>query len=193
MKKPNKKNTSKNWNDMSRSEKTIGVIGLTIIAVIIIVIGRAVIGGIGGSLETKNEQPKQEKIESKLKESKPTTSTDSQESKQVKEVSVLDKVNKVLDGFDDEMRTWLASTSVGGYQGSIIGVEADGDDGVIVKVSTNFSEPGYDDDGGQNIAFKIYSTICTDVPELNNLYATSTTSGLDSRSIYRSDIPACKN
>lgn len=106
--------------------------------------------------------------------------------------TVLADVETALNGFDKEMQATMASTSIDGFQGEIVGVEADGNDGVKVKVSTNYTESGDEENGGQNIARKIFSNICLDVPELDTLYVTSTSSGLDSRSVYRSDIAGCK-
>lgn len=79
MKKTNKKNTSKSWNDMSRSEKTIGIVVLIIIVVVIISIVRAAASGIESSLETNNDQQQQEKVESKTE--KANTNTDNNQQK----------------------------------------------------------------------------------------------------------------
>ena len=108
------------------------------------------------------------------------------------EVSVVDKVNKSLDQLDEDTKRGLASTSYGGYQGDIEKVEAYGSDGVKIHVSTHYTENDDSEDGGQNIARKLMGVLCTDVSELSSVYVTSTSSGLDSRSVYRDDIPACR-
>lgn len=108
------------------------------------------------------------------------------------EVNIATKVEAALGQFDDDMRQTLASTSQYGYQGDIEKVEADGEDGVKVHVSTHYDDSGDGEDGGKNIARKIFGAICLDVPELKTMYVTSTSSGLDSRSVYRSDFPACE-
>lgn len=104
----------------------------------------------------------------------------------------VDEVRTALDTMDDEFKGVLAATRVDGYQGEIVGVEADGDDNVIVKVTTHFTDPNDGEDGGKNIARKIFSNVCLDSPSLRSLYVKSTTSGYDSRSVYRGDIPGCK-
>lgn len=122
-----------------------------------------------------------------------TTQSNKQNTSEVKESdNLVDEVEAALGEFDEDMQSSMAATSIGGYQGEIVGVEADGDDGVIVKVSTYYSEPGEEDEGGKNIARKIFSNICLTVPELDSLYVTSTSSGLDSQSVYRSETPGCK-
>lgn len=107
--------------------------------------------------------------------------------------SAVSEVKTVLDSMDKDFKDTLASTSQGGYQGEIVNVKADGKDGVIVEVSTHFKESGMDNDGGKNIAWKIFSNVCMDSPSLKSLYVISTSSKLESRSVYRSDIPACAN
>lgn len=104
---------------------------------------------------------------------------------------LVSKVAEALDEMDSDFKSTLASTGPGGLQGEIIGVESDGKDGVVVKVSTHFQEPGDSLNGGQVIAQNIFSNICYGIPELKTLYVTSTTSGLDSRSVYQSSVPAC--
>ena len=140
-----------------------------------------IMGIIGEAIAESGDAPKEQ----------PVAQVEKKE--EVKKVSVVDKVNKVFDGMDKGFKSTLASTSVGGLQGDIVGVEADGDDGVVVKVSTYFTKSGDEEDGGKNIAQKIYSNICLDVPELKTLYVTSTTSGLDSRSVYQSSVSACRS
>lgn len=108
------------------------------------------------------------------------------------ESKVADNVKAALDALDEETKSYIASTSTGGYQGSIEKVEPYGDDGVKVYVTTNFIDTKDEADSGKNIAHKIMANTCIDVPELNSVYVHSTSSGLDSRSVYRSDIPACK-
>jgi hypothetical protein len=100
---------------------------------------------------------------------------------------IADEVGKALDKLGKGMKTELASTS---YRGEIIKVNPDGKDGVKIDVSTYFEDSGDGDDGGQGIARRIFSNICLDVPELQSLYVISG-SGLESKSVYRSDIPAC--
>lgn len=107
--------------------------------------------------------------------------------KQTSKVSLVEQVNKSLKEFGDS--SVLAATSPGGYQGKIETVEPDSNNGIKVKVSTYFKDPSTD---GKNIANSIFGAVCLDVPELQSVYVTSTSSGLDSRSVYRSDIPGCK-
>lgn len=124
------------------------------------------------------------------------TQTNSAETSDVEakeEDNVVKGVEAALAELDDETKQSLASTSAGGFQGDIEKVEAYGDDGVKIHVSTHYTESGSEANGGQNIARKIMATICYDIPELSSVYVTSTSSGLDSRSVYRSDIPACKS
>lgn len=102
------------------------------------------------------------------------------------------QVKTELMKLDDTARTMLASTGVGGYQGDVVDVKpGSGSNGVLVEVSTYFTNPGNEADGGQMIARNLFNIICSDVPELNSLYVTSTSSGLDSLSVYRSGT-ACR-
>lgn len=102
------------------------------------------------------------------------------------------EVTKALDALGEDMKSSLASTSPSGYQGDIISVEpAAGNDTVKVNVSTYFEDSGDGINGGQNIARKIFSNVCIDVPELGSLYVISS-SRLESKSVYRSQIPGCK-
>ena len=105
---------------------------------------------------------------------------------------VVNEVEAALAKFDDDFKRTLASTSANGQQGDIEKVEAYGKDGVKIHVSTHFDEPGDEANGGQNIARKIMGNLCLDVPELDSVYVTSTSSGLDSRSVYRNDLAGCK-
>lgn len=116
----------------------------------------------------------------------------SSEAKVSADQALANKVQASLDKLPKDTKDVLASTSSGGYQGEITGVEAHNDDTVKVNVSTYFKETGSENDGGQTIALNIFSMVCTEVPELNSLYVTSSSSGLDSKSVYRSDIPACR-
>ena len=148
--------------------------GKIVLIVIAALIGLVVFAGIMGGESNTDSNPAEAKVEEK-----PETA------------SVVDKVNKALKDMGDDYKSTLASTGVGGLQGDIKSVEAYGNDGVKVKVSTNFTDNGDGVDGGQTIAKKMLANLCIDVPELDSVYVSSTTSGLDSRSAYRSDIPAC--
>lgn len=124
-------------------------------------------------------------------ESNTDTTTNNQANESVKE-SLVDKVKTALDKFDKGFKRELASTRPGGYRGDIVSVEpAVDDDTVKVNVSTYFKDSGDGIDGGQGIARRIYSNICLDVPELESLYVVSS-SGLESKSVYRYQIPGCK-
>ncbi|MDP3999956.1 MAG: hypothetical protein Q8Q11_00775 [bacterium] len=122
--------------------------------------------------------------------------TNNQANESVKETpkneeSLVDKVEVALDKLGEGYKSELASTN-GGYRGDIISVEpAVGDDTVKVNVSTRFKDSGDEPDGGRNIARRIFGSICLDVPELESLYVVSS-SGLESKSVYRSQIPGCK-
>jgi hypothetical protein len=105
--------------------------------------------------------------------------------------SLADKVTVEVSKLDDDTKSTLAATSVGGYQGDIIAVEPHSDDTVKVRVSTYFNESGDEKEGGKNIARNIFNTICADLPELESLYVVSDSSGLESRSVYRSES-ACR-
>ena len=173
---------------MSKNAKIaiiVSVVSLFVLLCISVVL--IAIGVSQGGLETKN--PGKTKVERKAeKKQKPEKKEESEKEKLVK------KVKAIIDKMDEDERTFLAETSVGGYQGDILGVEQTSyDDAVKVRVSTYFSDPGDSEDGGKNIAFKIFSMVCMDIPELDSLYVVSDGSGLESRSIYRNDIPACKS
>jgi hypothetical protein len=108
------------------------------------------------------------------------------------EKTLEDKVEEAIDNLDEDTKRILAATSSEGYQGDIIGVEpAVGSDTVKIRVSTYFDDSGDGLYGGRSIAHKIFAYICRDVPELGSLYVVGG-SGLESRSVYRSQIPACK-
>lgn len=127
------------------------------------------------------------------KENKQTKEPARKKEVKQKPKSLANKVKAALDALGEDMKDELASTSPDGYRGEIISVEpASGNDTVKVNVSTYFKGSGDEPDGGQNIARKIFGSICIDVPELNSLYVVSTSSKLESKSIYRSDIPGCK-
>lgn len=145
------------------NKKLFKRIGIGLLAIIVVIILLSTLGG-GKDNVSKNQQ----------KSLKP---------------NLAKEVQKAINSYGSDTSA-LASTGVGGLQGNIVGIEPDGDNGVVVKVSTNYSDPG--EDGGKFIAHTIYSAVCMDVPELETLYVTSTTSGLDSQSVYRSDVPACK-
>jgi hypothetical protein len=100
------------------------------------------------------------------------------------------KVQNALDGLSADTKKSLSSTSAAGYQGEIVSVDPDSSNSVKVNVSTYFKEPGDEKDGGKNIAENIFYMICSDIPELQSLYVSSSSSGLDSRSVYR-DV-SCK-
>lgn len=128
-------------------------------------------------------------------DAEPETQTDNKQveaRQQPKDDDVVDEVEAALDALGEDMKSMLASTSQGGLQGEIESVEAYGKDGVKIYVTTHFQDAGDGEDGGQTIARKILGNICLDVPELNSVYVSSTTSGLDSRSVYRSDLAGCK-
>lgn len=105
---------------------------------------------------------------------------------------LAEAVSQKLDSLKQEGLTDLANTSYGGYQGDVVNVEPAGRDGVKVNISTHFTDPSDNEDGGKRIARNIYAMLCLDIPELNSLYVSSTSSGLDSSSVYRSDVPACR-
>jgi hypothetical protein len=131
---------------------------------------------------TNNEQP--EVSQQQKNDDKP---------KPKNEKSLEDKVQEALDELGEETKSSLASTSDGGYQGDIIGVESGaGSDTVKVRVSTYFEDSGDENEGGKNIARKIFNMVCMEVPELNSLYVVSDSTGLESRSMYRSDVSFCK-
>lgn len=105
---------------------------------------------------------------------------------------LVDKVQKEIDALDSETNKTMASTSQSGYQGEIVSAEkAIGEGSVKIKVTTHFNNSGREDEGGQNIAYKVFGIICHQVPELKSLYVIGS-SGLESKSVYRSDIPGCK-
>ena len=137
---------------------------------------------LGASESSKKDQAKTETKQEQT----------SSEAKVSADQDLASKVQASLDKLPKETKDMLASTSSGGYQGEIAGVEAHNDDTVKISVSTYFKETGSENDGGQAIARNIFSMVCTEVPELNSLYVTSSSSGLDSKSVYRSDVPACK-
>lgn len=105
---------------------------------------------------------------------------------------LVDKVDASLNKLDKGMKDELASTSPTGYRGEIMNVESNSSDDVRVRVSTYFKDSGDGINGGQNIARHIFAMVCMDVPELNSLYVVSNSSGLESRSVYREQIPGCK-
>lgn len=125
-------------------------------------------------------------IISKKDDFKLSTATDTQTAES--NVSVVDGVNKSLAVMDDEFKSVMVSTGAGGLQGDIVSVEPYGDDGIKMNISTNFTDSK---DDGKDIARKVLSNLCIDVPALKSVYVSSTASGLDSRSVYRSDIPGC--
>lgn len=161
----------KEWKDMSRGEKITGIVILAIIGVLIIM---SIPSG-GGESNTSAEDTQANNMDAATDEN-----------------ALVDKVDAELNKLDEDTRSSLASTSVGGYQGNITSIEPAGKDTVIVKVSTYFNEPGNENDGGKNIASKLFNMVCMEVPELNSLYVISDSSGLESHSVYRSDVPFCR-
>lgn len=162
------------WNAMPKGVKTtLKALGVIIVLFILI--------GIFTPSDSKNSPNNSQSNEN------------TQTAQEPKDEKVLaNKVQNALDKLGDDMKKTLASTSPDGYQGDIVSVEpAIGDDTVKVNVSTYFKDSGDGADGGQGIARRIFSNICFDVPELDSLYVVSS-SGLESKSIYRSDIPGCK-
>lgn len=104
---------------------------------------------------------------------------------------LVNQVNEAINKLGEDMRIELASTRPGGYRGDMVSVEpAIGNNSVKVNVSTYFKDSGDGIDGGQGIAHRILSNICLDVPELKSLYVVSG-HGLESKSVYRSQIPLC--
>lgn len=104
---------------------------------------------------------------------------------------LAEKVTQSLDGLGNDMKSAIVS-SPSGYQGNIIGVDPGSGDGEVkVNVSTHFSDSGDGENGGKDIARRVFNVICADVPELNSLYVKSSATGLDSKSIYRSES-VCK-
>lgn len=162
----------KDWKDMTKSEKVAGTIGTIVLAVILVAVLVQLTRAITNNPSDETQQNQAA-----------TETADKQ--------STADKVSKYLDSLGSELKSGLASTSTGGYRGNIISVEQDGEDGVKVNVSTHFTESGYENDGGQNIAQNIFNAVCADVPELNSVYVVSNATGLESKSFYRSES-ACK-
>ena len=186
-----KKQNRKKWEEMSKVEKIIGTIGVVIVGFIVLIIISGIIGAI---IEVSSNRPKNvSKIEQETdKKSKPQNEkSDKQEESRI-EKSLADKVNEQLATLDDLTKSSIASTSASGYQGEIIGAENDSKDTVKVNVSTYFKDTGDKNDGGKNIARNIFTMVCREVPELNSLYVVSMGSGLESRSVYRKDVPHCK-
>lgn len=170
LKKTKQNKKLKQQEELANIPKSVKVISAIIVGVVFLFILIGVSSGGDSTSDTSN--------------SKSSDST-----QDAKKTDVVSEVNATLESFDDEFRSTLASTGLGGYQGDIEKVEADGDTGVKIHVSTYYDEAG--EEGGQIIANKIFANICLDVPELSSVYVTSTSSGLDSRSVYRSDIPGC--
>lgn len=172
------------WYAWAKSKWSQGVkIAVTAIVAIVmlpIIIGIATTDTSQQSADTNNEQTAVSQ----------DSSNDKAEPKNEK--ILADKVKQALDNLGEDMKRTLASTSPDGYQGDIISVEpATYDNTVKVNVSTYFKDSGDGTDGGQGIARRIFSNICFDVPELGSLYVVSS-SGLESKSVYRSQIPGCK-
>ncbi|MEX1112852.1 MAG: hypothetical protein WD603_02705 [Patescibacteria group bacterium] len=160
------------------TEKEKTIIG-AVILVVIFVVGTTACTGVSNDESDTNDTANNQTSE-------PTKEP------QKNEESLVDKVEAALDKLGEGMKRELASTSPDGYQGDITSVEpAIGDDTVKVNVSTRFEDSGDGIDGGQGIARRIFSNICLDVPELGSLYVVSG-SGLESKSVYRSQIPGCK-
>lgn len=107
--------------------------------------------------------------------------------------AIATEAARVIGSWDKQDRATIASTSVGGYQGDIIDVKAGSSRGaIVVTVSTYFNDPGTENNGGKNIAQKILSMLCTERIEVDSLYVTSTSSGMDSQSVYRSSTGSCR-
>lgn len=102
--------------------------------------------------------------------------------------SEVSEVEAALAKLDDETKRSIASVGVSGYQGDIVKTEKHADGDVKVTVSTHFDEPKED---GLQIARTILSTVCIDSPSVDSLFVVNERTGLESRSAYRSDIPAC--
>jgi hypothetical protein len=165
---------------MGRKQKSGNQQGF-IVPLILIIIVLIIIGAVFGGDDKGNSKDT----------SKPSNEDTSKTEEKKDERVLAKKVQKALDKLGKDMKTTLAATSPGGYQGDIIGVKPYGSDGVKVELSTYFEDSGDGIDGGQGIARRIFTNICLDVPELNSLYVVSG-SGLDSKSVYRSDFPFCK-
>lgn len=149
-------------------EKKYGIIGAIVLGILILIIVISVVTSNNGDSAENTEK------------------ADAQ-------ASLVSKVQKEIDAMDEETRTTLSSTSQGGYQGDVVKVEpAVSDDTVKITVSTYFKDTGDEVDGGRNIAKKLFGIMCIQIPELNSVYVTSEATGLESRSVYRSQIPACK-
>lgn len=160
-----RKQNQQAWDNATPQEKKVVVIVTVIIgAIIFLLIAISAIGG--NDTNTPSDKPQEKKS------------------------AIAEDVKASLDKLGKDMKQELASTSPDGYQGDITGVESAGNDSVKVKVSTYFNDSGDGVDGGQGIARRIFGMVCFDVPELKSLYVVSDT-GLESKSVYRSDIPGC--
>lgn len=168
---------SKKWSDLNKGEKVVGLIIIAVVAIFAITFLIAVAGAMSNQGDSSAPVAKEQAVETKTEPN---------------ELSVVDKVNKAFADMGDDYKNTLASTGTGGLQGEIVSVEPYSKDGIKVNISTNFRDGGDGEDGGQTIARKILVNLCFDVKELGSVYVSSTTSGLDSGSAYRSDIPACK-
>lgn len=107
------------------------------------------------------------------------------------DAALVKKATEALDKLGESVKQTIASESDDGRQGTITGVVAGmSSDSINVKISTHFENPSEE---GRQIAKNIFVSICDAVPELDSLYVSSEASDIDSSSIYRKDIPACRN
>lgn len=167
----------------SKWSKNVKIAVTVVVAVVMlpIIIGVAATDTTQQNTDTNNEQPQV---------SQQQNDEDKPEPKD--EISLEDKVQEAIDNLDEDTKRILAATSSEGYQGDIIGVEpAVGKDTIKIRVSTYFDDSGDGLYGGRSIAHKMFAYICREVPELGSLYVVGS-SGLESKSVYRSQIPGCK-
>lgn len=161
-------NTDKKPDSSKKPNETLqGLIGLAVLVVLAVIF---VPMFFGGSKENAEDTAKKE------------------EQSQQERKALADRATKELDKLGDNVKSTIASEPDSGRQGDIVKVEPYSDDAVKVIVSTYFENPSEE---GKQIAKNIYVNLCTVIPELDSLYVHSNSSGMDSSSIYRKDVPIC--
>jgi len=111
----------------------------------------------------------------------------SADKKETNKSTLATRVSSELNSLGDDTKQSIASEP-DGPQGDIIKVE-DGTDGEIkVTISTDFSTP----DEGRTIAKSIMANTCVENKDLDSLYVINQSTGLQSLSLSRDDIPACR-